>query len=283
MIITRNLLVWWRVFFLITLIFIVLRKIHNRISGILNYFVIQESLGLFFLLITIPAVQFLIVLIKVGVSPLHFWIFSIVDNLSGILVIWFLTFQKLPFLPVLIYLLNLSCILLILSGIFLCFLQIFFLKGYKDIVVLASTESFSWVLATRFFAGFNLFILLFYYMFVLIFFLPFFTKQSGKYLDWDLVLIFLGFPFTVNFFLKIFSINSFLDLGGFYIIFLLFFIFLSVHSLSYWLVNLSLKLKYEILGSSKIGLFLVWPLTLLILLSYFSKYLLRYLDKVKFI
>lgn len=55
-----------------TVIFIFLNKNINSYSRLINYFIIQESLGLLFLLINYNIIQFFIVLIKIGVAPLHF-------------------------------------------------------------------------------------------------------------------------------------------------------------------------------------------------------------------
>lgn len=80
---TVNVLVWWSSFLLITLIFSFLGKESVRCVGVLNYFVIQESLGLFFLVFRVRILQFLVVMIKVGVAPLHFWLFRVTNDLLG--------------------------------------------------------------------------------------------------------------------------------------------------------------------------------------------------------
>lgn len=78
---SSNILVWWSVFLLITVIFVCLSKGIAVYAGVLNYFVIQESLGLFFLVFNAFLLQFFIVMMKIGVAPLHFWVFSVTNSL----------------------------------------------------------------------------------------------------------------------------------------------------------------------------------------------------------
>ena len=82
--------------------FIFLIKSEGKIKNLLNYFILQEVLGLFFVFLKNFVFQILIILIKVGVRPLHFWIFSVVVGLRINLIFWFLTFQKLVYLSILI-------------------------------------------------------------------------------------------------------------------------------------------------------------------------------------
>lgn len=49
----------------------------------LNYFIIQEFIGLLFLVFSGFIFQFLILIVKVGVSPLHFWIYSVVGSINN--------------------------------------------------------------------------------------------------------------------------------------------------------------------------------------------------------
>jgi len=83
-------------------VFIFLIKSEGKIKNLLNYFILQEVLGLFFVFLKNFVFQILIIFIKVGVRPLHFWIFSVVVGLRINLIFWFLTFQKLVYLSILI-------------------------------------------------------------------------------------------------------------------------------------------------------------------------------------
>ena len=59
-------------FVTITIMFIFLAKGFRSNTSIINYFIIQERLGLFFLVFSVNIIQLLIIIIKIGVSPFHF-------------------------------------------------------------------------------------------------------------------------------------------------------------------------------------------------------------------
>lgn len=240
-IIFNNYIFWWRIFLLMTLIFVILNKSLKRINSLFNYFIIQETLGLFFLLLSYSFFQFIFVILKIGVAPLHFWIFNVLNNISGINLIWFLTFQKIPFLIILSYIFSIIFLLLILFGVIICYYQIFSLKNYKNIILVSSTESFNWVILGFFLSFFNVLFLFFYYIFNIIIILFKYNMLDNLFLDWEVILTFINLPFRVNFFIKIFSLREILKVTSIIPLFLLFLIFLSSLSIIYLLVNLSVK------------------------------------------
>ena len=60
-----------------------LNKQTNRFRSLFNYFVMQESLGLLFLMFSFGYLQLLIVIFKIGIAPFHFWIFSVTNGVFG--------------------------------------------------------------------------------------------------------------------------------------------------------------------------------------------------------
>ena len=66
---------------MITIFFVMLNKNINSFNSIINYFIIQESLGIFFLIFTISNLQIVVLLIKIGVAPFHFWVFTVINDL----------------------------------------------------------------------------------------------------------------------------------------------------------------------------------------------------------
>ena len=66
-----------------TIIILFINKGYISFSRIFNYFVLQESLGLLFLLLFFGFFPFLIIIIKVGVAPLHFWVFKVINGMLG--------------------------------------------------------------------------------------------------------------------------------------------------------------------------------------------------------
>ena len=140
---TNNILLWWRVFIIITLTFVLLNKIQGDFGNSLNYFLLQEFLGFLFLIFFSTLLQYVLLIMKIGIRPFHFWITSVFLNLENFILMWFLTFQKLPFLPVLILIFKFFFIYLIILGVVFCYFQLINIKNYKVIIALSSTESFN--------------------------------------------------------------------------------------------------------------------------------------------
>ena len=113
-----------------TLIYMLLCKYYLRYSRIINYFIIQEVVGLLFLFFSFSVVQLFLLFLKVGVAPFHFWLFSVLWGVYDYSFLWFLTFQKLPFIMVFFNLSVSSVIFSLLLGLFLCYLQIFLVKSF---------------------------------------------------------------------------------------------------------------------------------------------------------
>ena len=216
--------------------FIFLAKGFRSNTSIINYFIIQERLGLFFLVFSVNIIQLLIIIIKIGVSPFHFWLFNVVGGLSFYNFLWFLTFQKLPFLVVFLEIISNKIIWLILLGLLLCIIQLFLLKSFNFTILISSTESFSWIIMSIVFSLFNSLFLFFYYCFLIFFLIPFFNRLNFFSLTFELVVIFINIPLRITFFIKIFLLRNFLLLGSFFFLFLLGLIFISIISLGYWLV-----------------------------------------------
>lgn len=231
----------------------------------------QESLGLLFLILSFNYVQLLILIIKIGVAPLHFWLFSVTNSIFGFNLMWFLTFQKLPFLLIILQLMHYKVLILFLLGLLVCLLQILLIKIYKNLLILSSTESFNWIVLGYLVSFFNV-ILIFVYYFVLILFLIPKFEYINFYggLGWETILVFLNIPFRVSFFVKIFSLSEILKIYSFNILILLFLIFLSVLSISFWTVNLRSKI-IELFKYNKFVFISIIPLILIILIYFISK------------
>nr|AVV66510.1 NADH dehydrogenase subunit 2 [Cooperia oncophora] len=239
-IMVNNVLIWWSVFLMMTLLFVMLNKMNMSFNSLFNYFVLQESLGLLFLLL-MGNLQLMMLFLKVGVAPLHFWIFSVTNSVFGFNLMWFLTFQKLPFLFVIMQIVNVKFLFFLFVGLLLCLLQMLLIKSFKNLLILSSTESFNWILLSYVFSVLNVMIIFLYYFFMMMILIPKFTINFNEFVDWETVLVFLNLPFSVNFFVKIFALVNIVNWMNLWILFLLFLMFMSMISLSFWLVNLSVK------------------------------------------
>nr|YP_009024226.1 NADH dehydrogenase subunit 2 [Oesophagostomum columbianum]AGL61168.1 NADH dehydrogenase subunit 2 [Oesophagostomum columbianum] len=261
----NNILVWWSIFLLMTLIFVMLNKKVNSYSSLFNYFVMQESLGLLFLMFSVGYFQLLIVMFKIGMAPFHFWIFSVMDSVFGFNLMWFLTFQKLPFLLIFLQLMIDKLIYLLIIGLVFCLFQMLLMKSYKNLLILSSTESFNWITLGFIMSFLNVLFIFVYYFFLMVMIIPKFELLNvNNFVGWETMLIFMNLPFSVNFFVKIFSLSEILKSYSFSFLLLLFMMFFSALSLSFWMVNLTTKFYMIFKYNKSFFLFLV-PFTLMIL------------------
>nr|YP_009162027.1 NADH dehydrogenase subunit 2 [Litoditis aff. marina PmIV]AKS28877.1 NADH dehydrogenase subunit 2 [Litoditis aff. marina PmIV] len=256
----NNLIVWWSIFLMMTILFTLLNKSNKSYSSVFNYFIIQESLGLLFLVFSGSMLQFFIVLMKIGVAPLHFWIFNVTNNIINYSLMWFLTFQKLPFLVILLQMFWLNSFYLLMFGLLICYLQMFIMKSYKNLIIISSTESFNWIILGLFFSVLNSLYLFIYYFVLMAMLISKFTKFSQNFVNWETSLVFLNIPFSVSFFVKIFSLSEILKFESFFVLLLLFLMFLSVLAFSFWLINLSMKNNTSNQTNNKFMYFMVLPL-----------------------
>jgi len=262
-----NIIVWWNIFLLITIIFILLNKESNNYKSIINYFIIQESLGLLFLLLNLGFLQFFFIMLKVGVAPFHFWVFSIVDSVSNLNFLWFLTFQKLPFLIMLMQIFISIFFLFLFFGFVSCYYQIFFIRNFKSLLMISSTESFSWILFGLNFSIFNSLYLFFIYIFTIIFLI---LKVSGYFfsINWEIMLIFINIPFSVTFFVKIFSLSLIFNYSFLFFYFILILILISSIAFRLWLIYMCSKMA-DLFRNFNMFFYLLIPI-ILILIFYFS-------------
>nr|UDL72531.1 NADH dehydrogenase subunit 2 [Oesophagostomoides giltneri] len=262
----NNVLVWWSIFLLMTLVFVMLNKKVDSYSSLFNYFVMQESLGLFFLMFSFGYLQLLIVMFKIGMAPFHFWIFSVTNGVFGFNLMWFLTFQKLPFLLIFLQMMVGNLLYLLMIGLFFCLFQMLLMKTYKNLLILSSTESFNWVTLGFLMSFLNVLFIFIYYMVLMVLVIPKFEFVGvSSVIGWETMLIFMNLPFSVNFFVKIFSLSEIMKVQSFSFLLLLFMMFFSVLSLSFWMINLSTK-YYNLYKYNK-GLFMFFlPLTFVILI-----------------
>lgn len=246
-----------------TILFVLLNKRNKSYRRIFNYFIIQESLGLLFLIFSSGIFQFFVVLMKIGVAPLHFWVFNVANNIFNYSLIWFLTFQKLPFLVILLQMFFVGAFYILILGLLFCYLQMFVMKSYKNLMIISSTESFNWIILGIFVSFLNSFYLFLYYFILIVILIRNFNKLSYNFVNWETTLVFLNIPFRVSFFVKVFSLSEIFKFDSFFILLILFIIFLSVLSFSFWLINLRMKNNNMNVTNNKFFYFLLFPLILI--------------------
>lgn len=264
-----NFLVWWSVFIVMDLVFIFICK-GSSFSVILNYFVFQECLALLFLFLTSSLMQCVIVMSKMGLVPFHYWLFVVVGGLKGWLFMWFLTFQKLPFMGVLMLILVEELIFLILVGFFLCYFQLLLVKDYKLMLLLNSTESFNWIVLGYMYSFFSGFVLFLFYVIGGLLLFPFFGLESVKSYEWLVIIVYVNVPLGVSFLVKFFVLGYIYSIYLVWFVVVLFFMFMNFLSLLVWLVVKSLEEGF-FFGNSRFFFYLIFGLIFLLLFYHCSK------------
>lgn len=138
-------------------------------------------------------------------------------------------------------------------------------------IVISSTESFNWVILTCFLSVINVVYLFFYYLCLMLMLMPSFVLKDYGFINWETIFVFLNVPFSVSFFIKVFSLRELFKLGGIFILFLLFAMFLSMLCFSLWLVNMRTKTVWVLRDNIKSVFFFVIPLIVVSVIYYFSK------------
>lgn len=92
------------------------------------------------------------------------------------------------------------------------------------------------------------------------------SKQNLNFFNWETVLVFLNLPFSVSFFVKIFTLSELLNLESVFVLLLLILIFLSVLSFSFWIINLRVKTNVWVQNNRKVYFFLTLPLIIIFII-----------------
>nr|BAV82781.1 NADH dehydrogenase subunit 2 [Onchocerca flexuosa] len=215
--------VWWSVFVICTFVFIFyVGGSSMGFSGcLINYYVIQEVCGYYFLVFDNWKLQFLLLMLKSGSSPFHFWLFSVLGNLNKWFILWFLTLQKLPYFVVLVNFCGDFFFLFLFFGMIFCYFQFFLLRNYCDLLVVGSTESFNWLLLLSIFSFNEVFVLFFFYYFVMFFVISYVYNGFLNFLSLEMLMVFFNVPLSITFFLKVFLLFGTGYFVGFYYFFLL--------------------------------------------------------------
>nr|AJI44490.1 NADH dehydrogenase subunit 2 [Acrobeles complexus] len=139
------LLMWWGVLFLHSLVFMAMMKMYWGRFTLINYFLVQEMSGSLMLLSALWEEGLsLFLMVKMGASPLHFWVFNVCSEMPGEYLMWFMTVQKLPFMSVMSGVLNESLLLVLLFGVVVCNLQAMLHSSFRQLIILGSTDTLSW-------------------------------------------------------------------------------------------------------------------------------------------
>lgn len=231
-----------------------------------NYYVVQEICGYYFLLFDSWKLQFLFLMLKSGSSPFHFWVFRVLGGLKKWFVLWFLTLQKLPYFVVLINFCSDFFFFFLFFGMVVCYLQFFLLRNYSDVVIIGSVESFNWLLLLGIFSFNEVFVFFFFYYVTIFFVISYVYSGFLSFFSLEMLIVFFNVPLSITFFLKVLLLFGSGFFVGFYYYFLLLIIPLISLRIGYLFFLISMSgfnqgLKYYD--------FFVWILLCIGFLSYF--------------
>ncbi|VDM64266.1 unnamed protein product [Angiostrongylus costaricensis] len=175
-----------------------------RYRRIFNYFVLQESLGLVFLLLFFSFFPVLIIMIKIGIAPFHFWLFKVVRGMYSFNLVWILVISSVESFNWVLVSLSMSFFNVFYLIFYYLFLIMFLI--YKFDVVGNLGTGFRWELVLVFM---NMPFRLGFFIKIMI--LIEFLKSFGIYLN-VIMMIILTHLFTAFFFLM-FLVDWLLCLG----------------------------------------------------------------------
>nr|WAX01701.1 NADH dehydrogenase subunit 2 [Philometra sp. HZ-2022] len=259
-----NVIIWWSVFVMSAVVFIWMSKVEGSMAGMVNYFIIQESGGLIFLFFSGSVLQFLMLLVMSGVAPLHFWIFSVGLDLKGIMLVWFLLVQKLPFLPIIAAIYEFVYFYILIFGLLVCHLQYLVLSSDAKMIMISSTESFSWLVVMLCWGYVSYVFLVGVYVLGMMILLKSTSKDTYvNSLGWSGLLVLMNFPLGLVFLSK-YYVLSLLSSQNFIVLVLFFSVVLIYMCMALWVVGLTMTKSG--LWSSNMSIYLLGSVVVLMMI-----------------
>lgn len=210
---SNNLILWWRILILVTLVFLTIIKGTNESYSIVKYFIVQEAARLTMGVLILFGISLLIInimiIIKIAIAPFHFWILNTLHSLQGWSFRWVLTFQKLPGLAILTQIIDNITYFLVLAGRVLCSIQIILTVKPKAIILFSTTVTSGWVILTSSDIFLNLIFLITYFCAVASL-LNEATREQNIEVGYIIVLVLISFPLTLIFILKVAILSNLL-------------------------------------------------------------------------
>lgn len=212
---SNNLLLWWSILILLTLMFLTRIKGSGESYRVVKYFIVQEiarlTMGVMILLSMSVLIINVIIIIKIAIAPFHFWIVNTLHSLQSWAFAWVLTFQKLPGAIILTQIIDNITYLLLLFGRVLCSLQMIITSKPKSVILFSTTVTTSWVMLTSFDCFINLLFLLIYFFSVSLL-INERSREQNVEVRYLIVLILIRFPLTLMFILKVLIVSSLLSI-----------------------------------------------------------------------
>lgn len=197
--------VWWMSFWRGDIIFFYLNFLFFfTFFNFVLYFFFQEILGLIFLINLNLFVGFLILLGKRGLGPFFFWLVFFVRIIENFSFFWFIIFKKLIFFPV-FYFYLLEVFFLMVFGLILVYLGLFFILREKLLIFFSSVESGNLILLIIRENDLEFLFFLFWYF---LFFQRIFFQEIFDFILLEFYFYFFNLPASFSFYFKIFLVGE---------------------------------------------------------------------------
>lgn len=113
-------------------------------------------------------------------------------------------------------------------GMVVCYFQFFLLRGYSDILVISSTESFNWLLLLGMFSVSESFVYFVFYYCVVLLIISYVYSYDYGFCSFEMLFVFFNVPLSITFFLKVLLLFG----SGFYVGFYYYFLMILMPFMS---------------------------------------------------
>lgn len=218
---TTDILLLWMLFTVANFGFVCSALRSRSYMGAILYYIIQEFSSILFLFAYGSAVTGVIIMIKLAVSPLHWWMVEAASNFSRMwLVAWSMSYQKLPYMPAMALFWSPRLNYVVLFGIILVRLQILAERSAYKFFLLASTVSTGWFclfLGQRTWSGL---VCAMYYLVISYYYYRPTNRPGGA--DAGSILAFFNAPMSGVFLAKVYYSTAVVDGGFVYLVAMVF-------------------------------------------------------------
>lgn len=223
-------------------------------QGLITYFLLQSGLSMLLLFSLISSsslpsyslLAYLSLLAKLGVLPFGVWVFPIISQLSGSVLFYSMTIQKLPVFVILMSLSSLNALvsLVMLLNLLLAGLLAFSAMNKVSLLIFSSVANNSWIWLSLLSGSYFLFIL-FYLVYILG---VYFTLFSSRFTSIISLISLSGLPPFPLFFVKLLVILSVFNLfsNSVCLVFLFIFLIFTLFIRSSYIRLVSSSLVYNV-------------------------------------
>lgn len=183
------------------------------------YFFIEELCGILFILCLTQNFQCFLLMVKGAFAPFHFWVSVVISDCIHYSLSWFMTIQKLPYYLFLLQLSSSELVLLVVGGSVLPLVQCMCVyRNTIRVFLLLSSRGNNLVLILIYEDLY--FIYLVFYMLILNTVISSIRFYKNILVSFDFMFLLAGFPGSLGFYVKLYSVFLISDGGILILLFL---------------------------------------------------------------